>query len=187
MLLYRYIFKDTTVSKIQEKMMTPQEQEAHTERTRLGDSVKQARFNLQEAEDTLTHSKNTANGYRAKKAKYQTELEILSAKDEDSLGYELKLRKLDLQKDIAELEGFVGGNEKNRQVMEHDIEMRNHELNTRQSAYNDFVREDDAVVTPSIRAELDSIPRSSNMMTDERRNDIINRFGFEVYQSIPVI
>ncbi len=167
-------------------MMTVSEQAAHTERTRLGDSVKEARFNLSEAENALTDSKNTANSYRAKSAKYQTELEILNAKDEDSLGYDLKLRKLDLKKDINELDGFVGANEKNRQVMEHSIEMANHNLNTRQSEYNDFTREDDAIITPSIRAELDSIPRTSKMMTEARRNDIVNRWGFEVYQSIPM-
>ncbi len=168
--------------------MTEAEKRQHTERTRLGDACKAGQARVDRAEGELAESNNMINTWRNKKQKYQTELEILSEKDEESLGYELKMRKLDLQKDSEELDLFISGNIKRQETMRHSIEMANLDLTTSRSEYNDFTAGVDGELTPSQMREMKSIPKTSKLMTEQRRTDIINRMGISFYNDeVPML
>ncbi len=161
--------------------MTEAEQRQHTERTRLGDSVKEARGRVNKAEGELNESNALISTWRSKKQGYMTELDILN--DRDDLGYELKMRKLDLAKDAEELDLFISGNLKRQETMKHSIEMAGLGLTTAQTAYNDFTAGVDSELTPSQMREMKSIPKTSKLMTEERRRNIINRMGIDFYNN----
>lgn len=127
----------------------------HTpEQLEAGNQVKTAQDGLNKAEGALTDNKNMLTSYRNKKSGYQQELEILESKDDDTLPYDLKLRKLDLQKDIDELDGFIGFKTKQQTSLNHSIEMASLNLDKKKGAYQDVVRVDSTTLTSADIEEL---------------------------------
>ncbi len=167
--------------------MSTQDREQHAQRTQLGDAVKESQMALDTVEGELAFNKNTINGWRDKRQGYLVELEILNDKDEDTLGYDLRLRKLDLEKDAAELDGFISRSQGREGGMQHSIDMANLRLTKSKSAYTDFVHQTDGELSDSVLTDLHSIPRTSKLMTPERREMIIARYGQKVYADIPMI
>ncbi len=168
--------------------MTPAEQKQHSERTRLGDNCITAQNKVAKAETELAESNNMINTWRSKKQKYQTELEILTAKDPDTLNYDLRIRKIDLEKDSAELDGFISRNLKMQETMKHSIEILGIDLTSSRSAYYDFTSVSDSEITQSQMQEMKSIPKSSPQMTEERRMGIVNKMGMDFYQNeVPMV
>ncbi len=168
--------------------MNPAERKQHIERTRLGDACQDAQSKVDRAEGELNDSNSLINNWRTKKQGLLAELEILSAKDEDSLGYELKLRKLDLAKDAAELDDFIAGSLGRQESMKHSIEMASLGLTGARTKYNDFTQGVDAQLTASQMEEMKSIPKTSPMMTEERRANIISRAGMSFYtDEVPMV
>ncbi len=156
------------------------------ERTRLGDNCKDAQIVVDRAEGELADSNSLIGSWRVKKQGFMTELDVLNDKDEDSLSYDLRLRKLDLQKDAEELEQFIAGNLKRQIGLKHSIEMANLGLTGARTAYRDYTSGSDGVTQSQIE-EMKSIPRTSKMMTEQRRTDIISKMGMNFYNSISLV
>ncbi len=161
------------------------EQTQMAERTRLGDNCKAAQGIADKAESELADSDSMINSWRSKKQGYLTELEILNAKDPDTLDYDLRMRKLDLEKDADELTGFIDRSLKSQQTMKHSIEMAGLGLTMARDAYTDFTSGSDGITNSQIR-EMQSIPRTSPQMTEQRRAKIISAMGMDFYNSIPM-
>ncbi len=118
------------------------------EQTDAGAVVQEAMAVKTKYEKGMSDNKNRIMGYRSKKANYGAELEMLNAKE--SLNYDLKMRKLDLEENISSMDLFIGGLEKEQMSLQHSIDVSSLQVNNAKAEYQKVI------APPSITGQMSS-------------------------------
>jgi len=133
----------------------------------------------------MDDNKERIMGYRSKKQGYATEIEMLNSKE---LNFELKMRKLDLEENVSNIDIFISGLEKEQLGIQHSIDVSSLGVNTAKDEYQ-------KIIQPAITGNLSNydidflkgqMPRSKMSFADKKI--LVDKYGVEAVNThIPMI
>ena len=147
-----------------------------------GEAVQAAVSVADKYQSQMDMNKDLISQMRAKKSTYNTELEMLAEKGEDSLSYELKFRKIDLQKDISTLESNISNMTSEQDNIQHHIDVAGISVKSARAKYTEIT------APPSVSGNLSSAdieflksskPRS--LQSFQEKQELIHKYGHDAF------
>ena len=141
----------------------------------LGAEVQAATGVMDRHESDLLSNTEQINTYMTKKHKLAMELELLDSKDVDTLSYNLKVQKLDLKKDISELDSFISFRRNEEKEIKHTLDVAGLHLTAAKGAYSEAVAINNQTATGVDIDFIKSTPTSK--MSIHQKKAMFDKFG----------